>query len=360
MKKIITTLLLVFIQMSLYAQKPEIVGGTAVTNGDYKFMATLLAPNSGGATNLENNFFCGASLIGPEWVLTAAHCLIDYSSPTPQAISVNDVEVGFNIYALENPNGNWVHRTVDMIIIHPDFLDGTDENADVALIKLSQPVVGIKPVALPSDANDTLHETVGTMLRSIGFGANQDPNVVPNFHQSDTLLFVDVSVISVDSAKSLHPDYSDLNGRALPTLGPNASQDKSPCFGDSGGPLFNEHGLDPVQVGVVSWGVFCGDANYAAVFARVSQQISWIKSHITDLSAKTETEIQLGYIAERKLFLNHEVEEVELKIFDGLGRLILDKSLNNRIEDLSFLKAGYYTLSIKNNGIQNRIKYVAP
>ena len=115
----------------------------------------------------------------------------------------------------------------------------------MALIKLSSPVMGIKPIALPAGENDTLHEMIGTMLRNIGFGSNFDPNIVPNFHQSDTLLFVDLGVISVDSAKSLHSDYADLNGRALPTLGPDSVQDKSPCFGDSGGPLFNDHGIDP-------------------------------------------------------------------------------------------------------------------
>lgn len=339
------------------AQKPEIVGGAPVNNGDYGFMATLLEPGAAGLTNLENQFFCGGSLITNEWVLTAAHCLLDPSTGNP--ISANQVEIGFNIYALENPNGTWVHRTVDTVILHPDFVSGVDENSDVALIKLSQPV-NIKPVNLPLSINDTVYETVGSLLRSIGFGANNDPNVVPNFNQSDTLLFVDLTAISVDSAKSLHSDYADLNSKALPTLGPDADQDKSPCFGDSGGPLFNESGSDPVQVGVVSWGSYCGDADYAAVFARVSAQINWIKSHITNLSADELYTQELAYVGGRKLFLQEQNSWTNLRVLDPLGRKVYEENELSTITDLSFLKSGYYVLLVENDKNLNRIKYVAP
>lgn len=358
MKKLLFSFFLAGTLVNIQAQdSPEIVGGAPVNNGDYQFMATLLQAGSTNPNDLNDNFFCGGSLITNEWVLTAAHCLINPF--TGNAVSASEVEVGFNIYALEDPNAGWVHRTVDTVIVHPDFLSGADENSDVALIKLSQPINNIKPIALPLSTTDTLHEQIGTLLRNIGFGSNYDPNVNPNFHQSDTLLFVDLSVISVDSAKSLHADYSTLNEKALPTLGSDVNQDKSPCFGDSGGPLFNESGAEPIQLGVVSWGVFCGDADYAAVFARVSAQMDWIKMHISNISVKEQTQVELAFVSGRTLNLTHEGLESKVTVFDGLGRKVTEFGATSRKEDLSSLKSGYYIISIEKNQLQNRLKYVA-
>ena len=53
------------------------------------------------------------------------------------------------------------------------------------------------------------------------------------------------------------------------------------CSGDSGGPLitFREDGRAEV-VGIVSWGIGCGDKGRPGVYTRVTQYVPWIQETI--------------------------------------------------------------------------------
>jgi hypothetical protein len=54
---------------------------------------------------------------------------------------------------------------------------------------------------------------------------------------------------------------------------------RDPCIGDSGGPLlyYNDTEQNPVQVGMVSWGLTCGLPRLPTVYARVSSAYGWIR-----------------------------------------------------------------------------------
>lgn len=53
-----------------------------------------------------------------------------------------------------------------------------------------------------------------------------------------------------------------------------ADAGKDACEKDSGGPLIDSATKE--QVGVVSFGMNCGDPNYPGVYANIADQRSWI------------------------------------------------------------------------------------
>ena len=65
--------------------KPEtrIVGGTKARPGDWPWQAMLRSPRGWS--------FCGGTLIAPQWVLTASHCLW---RKRPQDLRVRYVAIG--------------------------------------------------------------------------------------------------------------------------------------------------------------------------------------------------------------------------------------------------------------------------
>lgn len=55
----------------VYARKGRVVGGEDGENGEWCWQVALI--------NSQNQYLCGAALIGTQWVLTAAHCVTKYA-----------------------------------------------------------------------------------------------------------------------------------------------------------------------------------------------------------------------------------------------------------------------------------------
>ena len=178
---------------------------------------------------------CGASLIHPDIVLSAAHC---------DGINSNSVIV--NAYELDNPNtsGAVVANIADKSL-HPQYNDNTLAY-DYMLIKLSSPVTSVTPIPVNFDQ---AVPAVGESLTVIGLGVTQE-----NGNQPDFLRQVSVDTFSDSDCSSL------LNGAIQEDImlcaGFREGQ-KDSCQNDSGGPLFtvDSSGRYDKQVGVVSWGI---------------------------------------------------------------------------------------------------------
>jgi secreted trypsin-like serine protease len=116
---------------------PKIIGGSPVAAGTYPFYARLSISSTGGSTGL-----CGASLVSPEFLLTAAHCTVDATSVESVIGALCDDKDNCGQFSESMESGT------AQIFNHPQFNADTYNN-DFALIKLPRRSK-IEPLAMDS------------------------------------------------------------------------------------------------------------------------------------------------------------------------------------------------------------------
>jgi len=199
-----------------------------------------------------NEQFCGGTLIDKDSVLTAAHCLVN---PKPDKL-----QVVIGLTALNQNRGQL--RSASRRFIHPRY---NGNGYDAAVLKLSRPVKGIKPIKLATAKQNNL-EKPGYILTAAGWGVVKQrpgPFDVRTFRMHE----VSVPVVSDSRAKQA---YQSQGLKYLPSLQVAAGKKgNDACFGDSGGPLFDSGSR--TQVGITSHGAGrCGTARYPAVYTEVN------------------------------------------------------------------------------------------
>ncbi len=265
-----------------------IVGGKRAPDGKYPWQVRLYD------MPMDLRGFCGGSLIGDRWVLTAGHCVMGPAKPGDPVSAVPQVYVGYG----STDRAETTKLVSEKIVLHPDFAArGLQSGADIALIKLAAPVTAdsAKPIELADRASEEKLLTRGAKVTVTGWGAIWDPDdkeivallskVTPVPEEiSDKLNFprklheVDIHVMDHGECRSAYQaSQLDVTDTELCAMKPSSVANA--CYGDSGGPLM-VLAKDPrryVQVGVVSWGDRCGRVGVPNVYARVSAFHDWIE-----------------------------------------------------------------------------------
>ncbi|XP_040211910.1 serine protease 33-like isoform X3 [Rana temporaria] len=242
----------------------RIVGGTDSLDGEWPWQVAVIDYLSDGQS------LCGGSLISPEWVMTAAHCINH-----PIQLSNYNVFLGMYEFGLIDPNT--VVANVSNIIVNSQY-SSVVTPGDIALIQLATPVnytQYIMPICLPS-SNTTF--PCGTECWVTGWGTRSLKGDVVQF---GVLQEVMVPLIDHNTCQKLYNNAGDdfIIQYDQICAGYKTGQ-KDVCQGDSGGPLVCKVRGVWYQVGVVSWGNGCAEPYYPGVYTSVTDYQNWISSYL--------------------------------------------------------------------------------
>lgn len=265
---------------------PEVVGGTPALPGEFPYQVALVGSHVPGL-NIRGQF-CGGSLIAPDTVLTASHCVIAdvwvlvddqgnvldiqvvKARPNQVDVLVGDVNLG---------TGSTAERLhVRQIRLDPHFAVDLDAAfnffaPDVAVLQLGSPSTTGTPVALAVPGQEALYPA-GTPAVVSGWGSTG------NALEGAPTVLQHASIPIVSDADCATAYGTDVDAARNLCAGDPVDGLPTPCYGDSGGPLVVDDGGSPLQVGIVLGGDGCPAPQRPAIFSRVAANQAFVGRYL--------------------------------------------------------------------------------
>ncbi|CAB3233372.1 unnamed protein product [Arctia plantaginis] len=232
-------------------QQSRVLGAKQANPRDWPWMASVTPEGF--------EQYCGGTLITDKHVLTAAHCTRRWKA--------EELLVRLGEYDFKRTNDSRTSNfRVAEIRQHEDFQLASYKN-DIAILQLHRPALFntyVWPICLPPIGLKLTNEPAIV----IGWGTQSFGG--PHSH---VLMEVTVPIWDHDVCVSSFTDT--IFDETICAGGYEGGKDS--CQGDSGGPLMYQMPSGRwTVIGVVSWGLRCGEPRHPGIYTRVDKYLPWI------------------------------------------------------------------------------------